>query len=122
MRNTKEKNKHNVATRKYRKKHPKRLAVIGRRARLKKKYDITLVDYDRMFEKQNGVCAICSNPETRKGNGGNIKPLGVDHDHASGKIRGLLCQICNTRLGHLENLEFITKARLYLDTYTQKGK
>jgi len=72
------------------------------------------VVYKELFEKQNGVCAICGKEETRKLNG-NICRLCIDHDHKTGEVRGLLCQRCNTKLGHLEDIEFIVKAKLYLE-------
>lgn len=81
---------------------------------LKHKYGITAADYQRMFEKQNGCCAICGKIETSHNQWG-LKRLAVDHDHETGRVRGLLCSNCNTRLGHLEDIEFITKARIYLN-------
>lgn len=48
-------------------------------------------EYDRLLTKQNGVCAICGRPpKTRK--------LHIDHDHKTGRIRGLLCVRCNRAL------------------------
>ena len=58
---------------------------------LKHYYNITLAEYDQMFEDQKGVCAICGNPE-------NNRRLAVDHDHKTGKVRGLLCTRCNVKL------------------------
>ena len=57
-------------------------------------YGITLAEYDQMFEQQNSCCAICGQPEIVKFKG-KIKPLSVDHNHKTGKIRGLLCVRCN---------------------------
>jgi len=48
-----------------------------------------------MFEKQNGLCAICQEREAKH----------IDHDHITGKIRGLLCRPCNTSLGILGDTE-----------------
>jgi len=78
-----------------------------RRAKLKYKYNITLEQYDKMFKKQNGNCAICGSPEL-------IIRLSVDHDHETGKIRGLLCKSCNIKLGTIENKEFIKRVKHYL--------
>jgi len=64
-------------------------------AYLKRRYGITLEEYNRLLEAQGGVCAIHKGPETRKGS----KHFQVDHDHATGKVRGLLCSNCNTMLG-----------------------
>lgn len=64
---------------------------------LQRTYGITLDQYRVMLAEQNGVCAICRQPETRKQEG-YIIALAVDHDHETGKIRGLLCARCNTGL------------------------
>ena len=82
----------------------------SRRYHLKRKYGLTLADYDRMFEAQGGVCAICgeARPEERT--------LHVDHDHATGVIRGLLCFRCNQAIGSLqEDYDIFQAAADYLD-------
>ncbi len=61
-----------------------------RRKRYDKVYRILVVDYDAMRQRQNGACAICK----RSG-----RALCVDHCHACGKVRGLLCGKCNSVLG-----------------------
>ena len=71
---------------------------------------MTIADYDRMFEAQGGVCAICgeARPEERT--------LHVDHDHGTGVIRGLLCFRCNNALGDFrEEYELFQRAADYLD-------
>lgn len=72
-----------------------------------------------MFEKQNGVCAICKKPETAKKQSGNgIKRLSVDHDHTTGAIRGLLCMYCNTALGKFkDDIEILKSAIVYLEAH-----
>ena len=85
------------AQREYRKRHPDRV----RNTVLKKVYGITLEDYNRMAERQGGVCAICKKPESAKGPHGTARELAVDHCHDTGKIRGLLCSRCNTSIGNL---------------------
>ena len=67
----------------------------------RRRYGIAADEYDNLFTQQNGVCAICSQPETRVVKG-VIASLAVDHDHNTGKIRGLLCSRCNIALGHVE--------------------
>jgi hypothetical protein len=64
---------------------------------LAKKYGITAADYERMFAEQDGKCLICRTDKT-----GRWSFFHVDHDHATGKVRGLLCVSCNTRLGWFE--------------------
>ena len=100
----------------YRKCRKDKVRQWGRRCDLKRDYGITQEDYNKMFEQQEGHCAICDKPERAKING-RLKVLAVDHNHKTGQIRGLLCQVCNTRLAYIEDLEFITKARIYLDGY-----
>lgn len=84
-----------------------RLKKFGthRNANLIYKYGITADDYDKMYEEQKGLCWICQ----------KNKDLVVDHCHATGNIRGLLCQNCNTGLGMFEdNKEFLSRAVGYL--------
>lgn len=68
-----------------------------RNSHLKKAYGITLNEYEDLFEKQGGLCSICSQPERI-----NKAYLAVDHCHTTGKVRGLLCQACNVTLGKVE--------------------
>jgi hypothetical protein len=85
-------------------------AESDRRSYLKRKYGITLEQYDAMLEAQGGVCAICREPRLKE------RTLHVDHDHETGEIRGLLCFRCNNALGDLrENYELFVKAADYLD-------
>lgn len=71
-------------------------------------------DYMEHVEAQNGKCAICGKEETSLCRWGTVKNLAVDHDHVTGKFRGLLCQLCNTRLAVLEDVEFVSSALKYL--------
>ncbi len=63
------------------------------------KFGLSLNDYKRLLADQNGVCAICSKPETRKIYGKTIL-MAVDHCHKTGRVRGLLCGGCNKGIGH----------------------
>lgn len=67
------------------------------------RYGLTVEEYDRMLENQNGVCAICQEPESAIGRGGRVRPLAVDHDHDTGAVRGLLCNDCNSGLGRFDD-------------------
>lgn len=79
------------------------------------KYGITLEDYNRMFEEQGGVCATCGQPESRAA----TDSLAVDHDHETGKVRGLLCSNCNRSLGLLkENIGTLQNLIAYLQTHS----
>ena len=74
-----------------------------------KKYGITENDYLKMFEKQKGVCSICSKPQL-------TKRLYIDHNHTTGKIRGLLCENCNRGLGMFKDDKNILLSAIgYLD-------
>lgn len=78
---------------------------------LKLYYNITLQEYNELFENQNGCCAICGVHQSSL-----KKSLSVDHDHASGIVRGLLCSKCNTGLGQFnDNKEILKLALLYLE-------
>lgn len=76
--------------------------------KLKNKFGITPDDFNLMLSKQDNLCAICANPER------GSKRLSIDHNHTTGKVRGLLCTSCNTTLEALENIEWRTKAEVYL--------
>jgi hypothetical protein len=65
--------------------------------------DAGLELFNRLRKEQNDLCALCHKPETRKNAKGDmVCDLVIDHDHSTGKIRGLLCSACNTFLGRLE--------------------
>jgi DNA-binding transcriptional MerR regulator len=71
-------------------------AAYKERARsyaLKRKYGITLEQYQQLLEKQNECCAVCERPAKDF-----PTSLAVDHDHKTGRIRGLLCTHCNYRM------------------------
>jgi hypothetical protein len=82
---------------------------------LREKYGLTPDQYDRMLQEQNGVCAICRQPETRRGSGGEPRRLSVDHDHRTGVVRALLCGRCHTVTSAVEESPDLLEAvRLYL--------
>lgn len=72
----------NAATKKYRKSHPDKHRVVQRRHNLKRYYGLTLEAYDAMLAGQQGRCAVCLEKPNHT--------LAVDHDHQTGKVRGLL--------------------------------
>ena len=95
---------------KYEYKDKEKRNLYSREFKLKKKFGITIDDYNKMLESQNGVCAICLSNKS-----GGTGVFHVDHDHITGKIRGLLCQRCNTGLGLLYDSEdILLKAITYL--------
>lgn len=98
----------NAYRRQYRQR-PERKAA-DREGHLKRKYGMTLADYEAIFEAQGGVCAICGEPRPEE------RTLHVDHDHETGVIRGLLCFRCNQAIGSLqEDHDIFQAAADYLD-------
>ena len=88
--------------------------INQRKGQLKRRFGITLEQYDQIFESQGGVCAICSKPETNRLYG-TVKRLSVDHCHKSQRIRGLLCQDCNHAIGFAkDSIEILASAIKYL--------
>jgi hypothetical protein len=102
--------KHN---KKIRAEHPER----ARKHHLKFAFGITLDDYNKMFQEQNGVCAICGQPETKIDKQKNkLRVLSVDHNHTTGQIRGLLCDRCNLGIAFFkDNAEILLNASMYLN-------
>lgn len=81
-------------------------------------YGLTTAEYQSLFTKQGGVCAICELPETAQTKYGHIRNLHVDHDHETGVVRGLLCSKCNTAIGLLkDDASIIQKALDYVKTH-----
>ena len=76
----------------------------NRSKNLKRLYGISPEEYQAMFTAQNGVCAVCGQPETAiDSRTKQTKNLQVDHCHTSGGIRALLCKECNNALGLLQD-------------------
>lgn len=73
------------------------------------RYGLSPEDYDRLYAVQGGRCYICRRAT------GRTRRLSVDHDHITGRVRGLLCRPCNTLLGHArDDAEFFIRAIEYL--------
>ncbi len=88
----------------------RRDTVSLRQSQLRFHYRMEPVEYERLHTLQNGLCAICGKPQTA-----NKKFLSVDHDHQTGRVRGLLCFNCNLALGHFQDdLTRLEKAAAYL--------
>lgn len=76
----------------------------------KRSYDLTLDQYNQMFEDQKGCCLTCGTHQSLLS-----KALAVDHCHKSGRVRGLLCTFCNTALGLVkDNSETLLKMAKYI--------
>jgi hypothetical protein len=87
----------------------------NRRKQLMRLYGITPDQLNAMLEQQRGLCAICKTDIS-------AKPY-VDHDHATGKVRSLLCMNCNAGLGQFKDnqvllqaaIDYLTRSRLDLE-------
>lgn len=91
---------------------PRTLSRIRQRFR---KYGITKEEYNRLLSDQQGVCAVCRQPESQMFNG-KLRELSIDHSHLTGQVRGLLCQTCNSGIGMMkESTEILRKAIEYLE-------
>jgi hypothetical protein len=92
------------------------LTPVQQKARaLRRSFDLSLSEYNKMLNAQQGKCAICEQPETQLRTG-KLRALSVDHDHKSGAIRGLLCSDCNTGIGKLkDDPKVLRLAAQYLD-------
>ena len=96
----------------------------ARRSHLRRMYGLTPTQYDEMSELQGGLCAICGRinttqdtdfPGRKNAKRRNLDALCVDHDHVTGKVRGLLCSKCNQAIGLLEHkTEYLESAIAYL--------
>jgi hypothetical protein len=95
---------------------------------LRLNYHKSLEWYETKLAEQNGVCAICGKPESRKTPKSEVKSLAVDHNHrccsghrSCGKcVRGLICENCNHALGRAgDSIEILEAAITYLKQYQQ---
>jgi hypothetical protein len=81
-------------------------SAAGRRDHLRNAYGMTVADLDAMLVAQHGVCAICQAAAAAH----------VDHDHRSGRVRGLLCFRCNAAIGQLgDDPRVVRRAARYLE-------
>ena len=105
-----------TATAAWKRRNPEKVLEAKRRFDLKK-YGLTLDDYERLLAQQGGHCAACPfvpNPTSRK------RYLCVDHDHSSGRVRGLLCSGCNTALGLVrDEVERLLRLAAYVERSRQ---
>lgn len=92
----------------------------GIRRNLLRLYGLTREEYERLIQAQGGVCACCGEPETViNGKTGKVQRLSVDHHHASGQVRKLLCNACNNIVGYMENdVSRVEKCLAYLKKHS----
>lgn len=106
--------KHHERHKEYKADYYKRPEVVRRvrNQQLMKSFGISIDEYEKLWAKQKGLCAICEQPErtVRTGN------LCVDHNHQTGVVRGLLCSHCNRGIGLLhDDPRILRKAIRYLN-------
>ena len=96
----------------YLKKYRQENAEALRERQLIIKFGITAAQYDALLVEQGGTCAMC--PATALTSG---KRLAVDHDHQTGEVRGLICDLCNRALGLLnDDIDRLLAGVVYLLT------
>lgn len=94
-------------------KNKQKIKQYSRKSNLKKWYDLTIDDWQQMFEKQQGCCAICGKHQSDES-----MRLHVDHNHITKQVRKLLCSNCNRMLGCAkENIEILENAISYLNEH-----
>lgn len=91
----------------YRKLNPEKVKQTDRNCKLKKAYGITIEEFDSMLEAQGNRCKICRESSEK---------FHVDHDHKTGIVRGILCNLCNVGLGAFrDNVAYLENAIKYLE-------
>lgn len=81
--------------------------------RLRREYNITLEEYNKVLAYQNGCCYICRKTHGKKG---QLLVLSVDHNHTTGLVRGLLCWPCNKAIAVFrDNAGSMARAAQYID-------
>ena len=99
------------AAKRSRQKNPARYRYLDFRKYIAWKYSLTMEQFGQMLIAQDGRCDICNEPLNRN--------LHIDHNHQTGKVRGLLCNGCNTGIGHLRETEaFLLAALAYLKKHS----
>ena len=99
----------NVKAKRYYHSHKLKYKEMRFKSNIKRKYSLSPEEYSTMLQQQNNKCSICDRDFTD-----DLKPC-VDHDHNTGKIRGLLCRRCNLNLQVVEDKNFVNNANNYLN-------
>ncbi len=83
----------------------------ARKYHLKRRYGLTREDFDSLLATQGFLCPICLKRPA----------VHVDHDHRTGKVRGILCEMCNGGLGQFRDSPKTIEAAIeYLENHTKK--
>ncbi len=87
-------------------------AIVKRcnhRANLKGRFGLTVEQFEALWARCDGLCGVCHRPESRD------RRLSLDHDHATGELRGFVCSRCNLLLGNAaDDPELLEQAAIYL--------
>lgn len=107
----------NKRTKKYQLDNPEKCKIMYSKINLKKLYGLTIEDVERILKNQNYKCAICGREIFLHGAYVDKSKIArVDHDHKTGKVRGLLCNECNRGIGFLkDNPMLLANAIKYLE-------
>lgn len=93
--------------------HIKQSNTVAQKNHLKRKYNISLEEYNSKLEKQKYCCALCGKTQEEE-----KSALCVDHNHETGQIRDLLCRVCNRALGLFkDDPELLKRAADYLERH-----
>ena len=104
----------------YEKINSEKIKEQRRLAHVKRLYKLNAEQYYQMIQQQNNLCAICHNPEICTNKNKDVRPLCIDHDHTTGKVRGLLCNSCNAMLGNAnDSIDKLKAAINYLQFYEE---
>lgn len=86
---------------------PDEFRKVSKSLSYKRRYDITIEKFEELLQSQGSTCAICKQ---------STDDMCIDHDHTTGKVRGVLCRKCNMGLGLFkDNKEYLKNAIQYLD-------
>ena len=107
----------NAATREWAEAHPTEWERHARKSYLKLKYGLTVEEADALMAGQGGRCAICGKAE---GDSRGFR-MHIDHDHETGRPRGILCNLCNNGLGNFhDDPTLLAKAIAYLEVHSRR--
>ncbi len=111
----------NAARRKWRTRNATRAKRSARERQLRYKYQLTTDAYNDLLKSQDNKCAICLCEQNSSAYGVNISEhFAIDHDHRTGKVRGLLCNTCNRALGMFkDDVGTVSRALNYLSNYQE---
>ena len=108
----KNRGKVNKYNRDYNKTNPTR----AKKSYIKSTYGLTWEEYTKLYNSQQGKCAICNKYITIEVDKSRTSTACVDHNHETGEVRGILCDSCNKGIGYLkDNIMILENAIKYLN-------